>query len=109
LLNLLTTVKHRFSVIGITETWLRQEEHNVGIDGYNFVPNYRHRKAGGGVGLYLADHLEFTLRSDLIFDNTPCIEALFIEIYQPKGKNIVGIIYSLLTIKLMNLFIILTN
>ena len=62
LLNLLTTVEHRFSVIGITETWLRQEEHNVGIDGYNFVPNYRHRKAGGGVGLYLADHLEFTLR-----------------------------------------------
>ena len=89
LITLINSIKHQFSLIGISKTWLRQDEHNMHIDGYNFVHNYRTNRSGGGVGLYLDEQLQFTLRPDLQFENT----IKFVEIYQPKGKNIIlGII-----------------
>ena len=96
LITLLNSIKHKFSVIGISEMWLCQDEHNVIIDSYNFVHNYRTttNRSGGGVGPYLDEQLEFTLRPDLQFENTISIESLFVKIYQPKTKNIIlGIIY----------------
>lgn len=57
--NLLSTIKHRFSVVGISETWLHQDQHNVNIDGYNFVYNHRPDRVGGGVGLYVANDFQF--------------------------------------------------
>ncbi|XP_028407966.1 uncharacterized protein LOC114530582 [Dendronephthya gigantea] len=92
--NSLAIIKHNFSIIGISETWLRHDDHFVSVDGFNFVHNYRPNKIGGGVGLYLANEFEFKLRSDLVFANTACAESLFLEIPNPKGKNIiVGVIY----------------
>ena len=46
----LETLLFKFTIIGITETWLK--EHNVNsynIHGYNIVHNYRRHKMGGGV------------------------------------------------------------
>ena len=54
----------------------------------------RFNKTGGGVGIYIADHLKYKTRTDLtsIVENT--IESLFIEIITTVGKNIiVGVIY----------------
>ena len=36
LINCLARTKNRFSVIGISETWLAHADHAVDIDGYNF-------------------------------------------------------------------------
>ena len=36
LINCLARIKNRFSVIGISETWLAHADHAVDIDGYNF-------------------------------------------------------------------------
>ena len=57
---------------------------------------YKHRtvSSGGGVGLYLAEILEFKFRADLVFTNENCAESLFVEVPRPKGKNlIIGVIH----------------
>ena len=93
LTNLLDSLNQKFSIIGISETWLNNLEHNVDIDGYNFVHNYRSDRPGGGVGLYLASELEYKSRIDLSFNDMECTESLFIEICKAIGKNfVVGVI-----------------
>ena len=55
--------------------------------------NYRVSRSGGGVGLYLADNLNFKVRTDLTFSDE-WAESLFVEISQTKRKNIiVGTVY----------------
>lgn len=89
----LSNFTNKFTVVGISETWLQTLEHNCDIKGYNFVHNYRKDKTGGGVGLYLDSTLEFKTRYDLVFNDSR-IESLFVEICRPRTKNIiVGIVY----------------
>ena len=84
----------QFCIIGISETWLRDDSHSVDIDGYRFIHKNRPNRTSGGVGLYISENLEFKLRPDLCFDNPDIAKSLFIEIKKPKGKNIiVGIVY----------------
>jgi len=64
---LLRNLDLRFSFIGITKTWLQDSSHYTVISGYNFVHNPRKDKAGGDVGLYLADNFDFKCRPDLVF------------------------------------------
>ena len=93
LTNLLATVNLRFSFIGITETWLQDSSHNSNIPGYRFIHKNRTNTSGGGVGLYLADSLEFKWRSDISFSSDENAEALFVEVNRVKEKNlIVGVI-----------------
>ena len=70
----------RFSIIGFTETWLRDDICDLyGIDGYEFFEKHRSTKPGGGVGLFIAQKIEFTKRNDLsYFDDY--IECISIEI-----------------------------
>lgn len=94
LTNLLENLELKFSFIGITETWLRDSSHHSDISGYNFIHEHRTDRAGGGVGLYVADNFESKCRSDLVFSNKECAESLFVEIIRPKEKNlIIGVIY----------------
>ena len=58
LTNLLANVDTKFSVIGITETWLQNVEHNCSIEGYHFVHNYRQNRQGG-VGIYLDSNMQY--------------------------------------------------
>ena len=38
-----------FSVIGLSETWLTDSNHDLySLSGYNYVENHRSEKAGGG-------------------------------------------------------------
>jgi gamma-glutamylcysteine synthetase len=53
LTNLLVSINHKFSVIGISETWLEDSLHNVDIVGYNFVHDYRSDRSGGGILAYI--------------------------------------------------------
>ena len=94
LTNLLSSINNKFSIIGISETWLQDSSHTVDIEGYNFVHNYRPDRSGGGVGLYLTTELEYKFRNDLTFPSQTSVESLFVEITNVKGKNIiVGIVY----------------
>ena len=92
----MASIDCKFSVIGISETWLSDSYTNVDLDGYNFIQNCRHGRAGawGGVGLYLDNSMVFKMRDDLSLDGLEHVESLFVEICRNKGKGIiVGIIY----------------
>ena len=91
---MMAEINAKFSVIGISETWLQDISHTVDKDGYNFVHNHRSDRTGGGVGLYLTSELVYKTRNDLKLLDRQCTESLFIEICRPKEKSvIVGIIY----------------
>ncbi len=71
-------IKKPVDILTISETWLTDTNHSEGyydIPGYIF--KYRNRPKGitwapddaGGVGIYIADHLQFKHRTDLHKDN----------------------------------------
>ena len=80
--------------MAITETWLKDSSHTVDIPGFSFIHKHREDKAGGGVGLYLADYFDFNLRPEFAVSDL-CCESLFIEINRTKDKNIIisGVLY----------------
>ena len=92
---LLNSIKHTFSIIALSETWLKTVPHSYySLPGYGLIVNNRHGdKAGGGVALYISSELNVIAREDLnISDDT--LESLFVEISNPKSKNIiVGVVY----------------
>ena len=94
LTDLLANINTKFSCIGISETWLKSSTHTCDIAGYNFVHNFRSSKLGGGVGLYVANEMEFKVRAYLDFVDKECAESLFVELFRTKEKNIiVGVIH----------------
>ena len=94
LTDYLSCLNIKFSVIGISETWLNDSAHSVDINGFKFLHKYRQNRTGGGVGLYISNDLEFKLREDLSLHNVDTVESLFIELIRPREKNIiVGIVY----------------
>ena len=67
LTDLLSNVNLKFSLIGISETWLNDSSSSVDIDGYSFVHKSRENRSSGGVGLYVSSNLNFKFRLFLIF------------------------------------------
>ena len=95
--NYLELLNHKFSIIGITETWLKESTKQLySLDGYQPIHICRPDRSGGGVSLLIKDHLEYTVRTDLCVSEAS-VESLFIEIDKNvvgKNKNvIVGVIY----------------
>ena len=94
LTDLLSCLDIKFSVIGISETWLSESPHSTDINGFKFLHKHRLNRVGGGVGLYVSNDLEFKLREDLSISNVDIVESLFIEVTRPREKNVVvGIVY----------------
>ena len=89
----LDELNYSFDVIGLTETWLRDEPDSLlTIPNYNIEYKNRH-KTGGGVMLYIKSSFSYKLRPD-IFQFSDFFEAIFIEIENQLGKNIIlGLIY----------------
>lgn len=88
---------NKFSVLAFTETWLNSSTAELyHINGYEHVFKVRTDRLGGGVSLFIQNHLNFQLRPEL---NSPDhnIETLFCEIdksISPFSKNIIiGVIY----------------
>ena len=89
----LSNIDTKFSIIGLSETWLQHSDIQGDIPGYKFIHNHRHNRSGGGVGLYFSADLNYKVRKDINYESA-CAESLFIEIVKPKGKNIiVGVVY----------------
>lgn len=93
--DLLNELKNDFSIVGISETYLKDVPSNLLVmSGYKLEYKNRLDKRKGGVAMYIKDNINFTVRHDLnIFANSSC-ESLFIEIARADAKNIiVGILY----------------
>ena len=98
--NLLNTLDHKFKVLGITETRLKDSPsipHNLDIDGYS-TPLLTYTKANaGGTALYISNDIKYTPRKDLnqILYSERELESTFCELIFEKQDNvIVGCIYK---------------
>ena len=87
----------RFTVMAFSETWLNSTNCSLyNIEGYNVESAYRSCRRGGGVSLYIREHIVYAPRTDLnIFNDL--MESMFIEIDKnvtDKKRNvIIGVIY----------------
>ena len=86
-----------FAILCITETWHNEFNYDLyHIRNYDFVENHRTTKSGGGVGLYINDHIRYNLRNDMKIFNEYC-KSIFIEIEKSQfafhKKTIVGVMY----------------
>ena len=84
-----------FSLIGLTETKLKHNQHsisNVTLKGYRFVSQPSNPNAGG-VGFFVKDNIKHTLRIDLTVTKNE-FEALWVEVQNDSQHNMLcGIIY----------------
>jgi len=90
----LQTTNCNFSVIGISETHLREKPSDYyNINGYKVEYTNRIGREKGGVCLYVSDKLKYKVRKDLSHANEN-YESCFIEIESHSHKNIiVGAVY----------------
>lgn len=63
------------NLVAVTETWLNDdiEDNLVSITGYNIFRKDRHYRRGGGVCVYLSEHIPAKRRTDLESDNFECL------------------------------------
>ena len=80
--------------MSFTESWLKQNinDETLKLPGYKFPPFRRDRqnKTGGGVIVYVKEHINCIVRPDLQIDN---IECLWIEIKFKNKKYVYGTFY----------------
>ena len=95
--NYLMLLDTKFTIIGLTETWLTDSTASLySIDGYTSINNYRIERRGGGVSVLINDNMRYHRRKEL--DTfTPNFECVFIELDKAdisSSKNIlIGVIY----------------
>lgn len=62
LAHLLANINYKFSVLAITETWLKESNVNdISFERYNFVSNHHADKIGGGVGLFIGQNFSYKI------------------------------------------------
>ena len=92
----LTSLVHKFKIIGVTETWLNASSplDSYCLDGYKFLCNNRKSKRGGGTGIYIHKSLHCFIRHDLTVINDS-FECIFIELSNNSKckKTVIGVIY----------------
>ena len=89
---------YQYDIITLSETWLKDNHYlieHVQMPGYELDYRNRNDKRGGGVEVYVKDHIKFKRRSDIEkIDET--IEHMWLEI---PGKNkystfLLGVLYQ---------------
>ena len=92
----LKTLNHKFSIIAISETWLK-DKHNspvfTEIKGYNLIRDDRSHKKGGGVALYISTDLNYKIRNDLNLPTHSDYESIVIELELNTKNKIISVIY----------------
>ena len=72
-------LNHDFTVIGLSETWLKDADSDLyGLSGYKVMGHHRVNRAGGGSAVCVQDHVYFKERPDLSYFDEDC-ETVFIE------------------------------
>ena len=65
--NYLDTLDHKFTTIGISESWLKDANTERYVSkGYNAVHKCRPLRSGGGVSIYIQDFLEYYTRKTCV-------------------------------------------
>ena len=95
IVNYLNLLENCFSVIGISETWLKDiQDPLIQIQNYTIEGICRQNKRGGGVALYIKQDLGYSIRNDLSVNDSE-IESCFIELVNTHRVNvIIGIVYK---------------
>ena len=90
----LKELNHDFSIIGLSETHLKDKPHDYyHLPGYKIEYTNRINREKGGVCLFISDKINYKVRSDLSHA-TDNYESCFIEIEIPNRQNaVVGVIY----------------
>ena len=70
-------------IIILCETWLKENDSQPEINGYNYIGHHSKNRKGGGVGFLIKDQLKFRELPDLKLD-CESSESIFIEI---KGNR----------------------
>ena len=80
----------KFDVIAVSETWLCESDEleDYSIKNYNCVQMNRKGSRGGGVMIYIADHLQFNIVENMSFCIDGMAEIITVEINLHKCKNI---------------------
>ena len=82
-------LNHNFSVLSITESWLKQYNRSTyNMKGYTHLSKIREDCTGGGVSLFVKKELRYELKEEILLD-LPGVDSIAIEI--PKEDlNSVG-------------------
>jgi len=96
-IHYLSSLKHNFSVIALSETWLIEDSREIfKLPNYNSVHYVRENRSGGGVSLFFLGDYEFKVRDDLSLKSARAeVESVFVELFGVFGEKnvIVGVIY----------------
>lgn len=87
----------KFDIIGLTETWLNENNADrYRLSGYNVEHNTRKGKKGGGVSIFIKEHINHKTRSELN-NMSKHVESIFIEVDKSSVNGIkntvIGVIY----------------
>ena len=92
-LSYMDNVNHRFSVIGLTETWLKQPNIPLyGIPGYSHIGITRSHGNGGGVSLFISDVFMYSELTELCMVSD-YIECIFVKIMHNDLSYVIGVMY----------------
>ena len=78
--NYMKMLNHEFTVVGLTETWLKNEINGLySLNGYHSIGKHRVNRSGRGFAVCLKDHMAFSECNDIsIFYDE--LESVFIKI-----------------------------
>ena len=92
-LSYLENITHTISVIGLTETWLKQSNVPLyGITEYNHIAITRSHGKGGGVSLLISDVFVYSELTDMCIVSD-YIECVFARIMYNEFSWVIGAIY----------------
>ena len=104
LTHILTEIKTKFDIIGISEHKLNDVQTpllNLDIPGYHSFTFDSSNATHGGTGIFIKNSIIFNRRDDLKFYSLGDFESTFVELIFPNKKNmIIGCIYRHPTSKL---------
>ena len=91
--SLLSLLGGRFDIICIAETWLTSSTKRlVEMVNYQFCGVERSERRGGGVGVFVREHIKFKMINNLSFIGEG-IESVFVECWVGNRRIIIGSLY----------------
>ena len=92
IINCVNALENTFSVMGISETWLRDiEDPLVQIEKYSLEGFCRENKRGGGVASFTKHDIIYKTRQDISVNNLD-IESCYIELLNNNSKMVVVVV-----------------
>ena len=99
LISFLDNLTIELKIIELSETWIKPYHIDYNMPHYSLEQDYRPKKRGGGVCLYIHESLQYQIRKDLkIGNDSQSVNSIFIEIDKlaigTKYNVIIGCIYQ---------------